>query len=168
MLTFDCREIIIKRDGCRCTKCGRTSTIAHFDNKSRKTIHIWITEGKTIRAENIGIDIDLDFPEIKVADKYYTLHVHHTLYILEKLPWEYKPEELITLCNWCHWEFHESNIVPVFRTNDDHSLEKLAYVPCSRCHGAGWFPQYKHVDNGICFRCLGARYEQMIRAKPSD
>ncbi len=92
---FDCREIIIKRDGCRCTKCGRTSTIAHFDNKSRKTIHIWITEGKTIRAENIGIDIDLDFPEIKVADKYYTLHVHHTLYILEKLPWEYKPEELI-------------------------------------------------------------------------
>jgi hypothetical protein len=32
-----------------------------------------------------------------------------------------------------------------------------AYLPvregCPRCHGEGYIPEYKHIDDGICFRC---------------
>ncbi len=31
-----------------------------------------------------------------------TLHVHHTLYIYGKEPWEYRDEELKCLCEECH------------------------------------------------------------------
>jgi hypothetical protein len=27
---------------------------------------------------------------------------------------------------------------------------------CARCGGTGYLPQFKHVQNGICFRCHGA------------
>ena len=36
------------------------------------------------------------------------------------------------------------------------------YTPCLRCYGAGEFPQFNHVQSGICFRCLGAKYEELI------
>lgn len=30
-------------------------------------------------------------------------------------------------------------------------------VPCSRCFGEGGFQEYGHVDNGVCFKCNGAK-----------
>jgi len=30
------------------------------------------------------------------------LHVHHLIYLPNKMPWEYKDEYLITLCSACH------------------------------------------------------------------
>lgn len=29
-------------------------------------------------------------------------------------------------------------------------------VPCPRCNGKGGFAVYRHVRNGVCFRCEGA------------
>lgn len=161
---FDRRDPIIKRDGNKCTSCGKIPTMGHYDEKSRKIFHLWFGDDKLVYAKDEkGYLRETNLPDVKVAERSYSLHVHHKLYILDRLPWEYLDNELITLCNWCHWEFHKSNIIPVYRNNDGNSLEKLDYTPCNRCNGAGWFPEYKHVQSGICFRCEGARYEQLIK-----
>lgn len=159
---FDKREIILTRDGQKCTTCGKFPTMAHYDFNASKTVHIWFGEEKLVHSKNEdGINTKNYLPEITFADKPYSLHVHHKFYILDKLPWEYTDDSLIVLCNWCHWVYHENNIVPVFKSLDD-KLEQVDMTPCSRCHGAGLFPEYKHVESGICFRCKGKRYEQLI------
>lgn len=77
------------------------------------------------------------------------------------MPWEYPDEALVTFCNLCHWEFHQKNSVPVFETSD--KLKSLNYHKCSRCRGAGQFPEYAHVQNGVCFRCKGFKYDELIK-----
>ena len=83
------------------------------------------------------------------------LHVHHTYYQIDKLPWEYPDESLQTLCRSCHEKVHEEEIIPV---RDASGIKIGNYKPCTRCHGAGWFPEYLHVQNGICFKCNGVKY----------
>ena len=89
------------------------------------------------------------------------LQVHHIHYINGLDPWEYKDSELVTLCEQCHSYYHAHNEVPVYRLEDGNLVE-VHYTPCSRCGGAGWFPEFKHVDGGICFRCHGAKYDELI------
>jgi hypothetical protein len=87
------------------------------------------------------------------------LHIHHKYYQKTKLAWEYPNEALLTLCWVCHEEAHKNQVVDVF----DENMNKVSnYNYCSRCFGAGWFPEYKHFEGGICFRCKGAKYEQLI------
>jgi hypothetical protein len=31
-------------------------------------------------------------------------------------------------------------------------------IPCNRCNASGRLPQYNHIEGGICFKCLGAKY----------
>ncbi len=83
------------------------------------------------------------------------LHVHHTYYQIDKLPWEYPDESLQTLCRSCHEKVHEEDIIPV---RDECGIKIGNYKPCTRCYGAGWFPEYSHVENGICFKCRGVKY----------
>jgi hypothetical protein len=83
------------------------------------------------------------------------IHVHHTYYQENKLPWDYPDESLQTLCASCHSLFHLSNKVPY--------KDKLGNIVanmnmCERCNGRGHFPEYKHVKNGICFECGGPGY----------
>ena len=160
---FERRIPILERDKHKCTICGKVPTMAHYDDKSRKKFELWFIEAEPIYIESLGIHVESEFPEVKVADRKYSLHVHHKLYILERLPWEYNDEELITLCNWCHWDLHLNEIIPVYRTSIDQTLEQIEVTPCHRCHGAGWFPEYTHVQSGECFRWKGNRYEQLIR-----
>lgn len=89
------------------------------------------------------------------------LQVHHKHYIYGLDPWEYKDSELITLCEHCHGELHAKHSVPVYRLEGGNLVE-VHLTPCSRCGGAGWFPEYKHVEGGICFRCHGAKYDELI------
>lgn len=89
------------------------------------------------------------------------LHVHHKYYIEDKLPWDYPEDALITMCAKCHYEFHLNNQVDYF----DKNGQKLILTPCYRCHAAGHFHEYKHVQAGICFRCNGAKYEEHISQK---
>lgn len=88
-----------------------------------------------------------------------TLHVHHKYYKLGLKPWEYPDEALISLCWQCHMKLHEFELVPVFNADD---ILVTSYHPCLRCFGAGYFPEYKHIENGICFRCQGVKYEELI------
>lgn len=89
------------------------------------------------------------------------LQVHHKHYINGLDPWEYKDTELVTLCEDCHAHVHTHYDVPVYRI-DEGKLVEVQLTSCSRCGGAGWFPEYKHVQGGICFRCHGAKYDELI------
>ena len=107
--------------------------------------------GKVI-PENKGLHESLnDFRWIFAKD----LNVHHTYYQIDKLPWEYPDESLQTLCRSCHERVHEEEIIPVIKAG---GLKLGNYKPCTRCYGAGWFPEYSHVENGICFKCSGVKY----------
>ena len=90
------------------------------------------------------------------------LQVHHKHYIYGLDPWEYKDSELVTLCDSCHSYVHAHFEVPVYRL-DGNTLVKVQYTLCCRCGGAGWFPEYRHVQGGVCFRCHGAKYEELIK-----
>lgn len=92
------------------------------------------------------------------------LHVHHTRYIHGLDPWEYKDTELITLCESCHEYVHETEDVPEYRMGEGGILEKVLYTPCYRCHGVGYFREYRHIMGGVCFRCLGSRHEEFVQA----
>lgn len=92
------------------------------------------------------------------------LHVHHKCYIEDELPWIIDDIHLISLCYQCHKKIHDNQIIPVYRRDlrgDLHVTEKQT-IYCYRCNGAGWFPQYDHVEEGICFRCRGNCIESTI------
>jgi hypothetical protein len=158
------RESIISRDHNKCTKCDKTPTSTYYNHDTKSAMYLWYGEETPIYNKDkngVMVEVESYIPIIN-ADKPYFMQVHHRHYVLEKLPWEYQDEDLITLCNWCHWEFHEKNSVPVYKTVND-KLEKIYLQPCLRCYGSGSFPEFAHVQAGICFRCKGARFEQLIR-----
>ena len=35
------------------------------------------------------------------------------------------------------------------------SIAKKVRVICGRCSGSGNIPKFKHIENGICFKCRG-------------
>lgn len=157
------REGIIKRDGNSCQECGKgpTSTYYNFENKTAQ--YIWYEKEQMIyatRPDGSKLEIESYIP-MTDSDKPYSLHVYHKFYILEKQPWEYEDMALISLCNWCHWKFHENNAVIVYKKVEDQLVD-MGFRPCYRCHGAGVFPEYAHIEKGICFRCKGKMYEELI------
>jgi len=104
-----------------------------------------------------------DNPKVKMNSKVIELHVHHHYYVKDRLPWEYPDLSLITLCNECHWELHKEHRIPFYKDELFNELQKLTV--CPRCNGAGIFPEYHHVQNGVCFECNGAMYLELIDYK---
>lgn len=107
---------------------------------------------------------ELTKPQNK-PDKPYNLQIHHKKYILNRLPWEYNNEDLITLCNYCHLETHQNEVIPIYNETENLILD---YNNCDRCGGTGYFPEYKHIANGVCFKCGGARFSIQIINKNVD
>ncbi|HVK09338.1 MAG TPA: hypothetical protein VM597_11225 [Gemmataceae bacterium] len=89
------------------------------------------------------------------------LQVHHRYYVRGWLPWDYPDDALTTLCLACHRELHEKESMPVYEVING-KLVRINWRPCIRCLGAGFFPQYTHVEGGVCFRCRGARFDMEI------
>jgi len=87
------------------------------------------------------------------------LHVHHEYYQDNTLPWDYPDDALRTLCWMCHEELHAEQ--PVKWLNE-YGFPKGVLKPCERCYGAGYIPKYSHVENGICFKCNGAKYSSFM------
>ena len=139
------REEIIERDHHMCTRCGTTKSFYH--------------QGKNIRGQKTVTKEEKEaggWGMIEIEDtNNYNLQVHHKLYILNKLPWEYDNEQLVTLCNVCHGKVHEENTIPIY---GEDGVELKELTPCSRCNGMGRLPEYSHVQNGICFKCYGEKY----------
>lgn len=85
------------------------------------------------------------------------LHVHHKYYIENKYAWEYEKDALVTLCQDCHKEVHDNEIIKVY-TNESLTDSNLS-SKCHRCSGSGYLPQYDYYLNGVCFNCWGAGIE---------
>lgn len=158
------RDQIVLRDKYKCTNCGRSETVRdylHHDTTSGTDCFVWVTDEYPYYKDDDGKLVKSGSPLLEHSDKPYFLHVHHKKYILGRLPWEYNDNDLTTLCNWCHWAFHKDNKVPVYRF-EKNELKEVDVTPCTRCHGAGWFPEYDHIQNGVCFRCRGNKFEELI------
>ena len=151
------RDAIVKRDKRECKMCGKASTF-YLDGQNHMIITITHKDWAWINNEEREIEWDEIWGDI--SDKPYFMHVHHKYYILSKLPWEYPDDALITFCNWCHWKYHQENTVEVFQ--DAQMLNKIKLTKCSKCNGAGWFPEYRTIENGICFKCRGNKFEELI------
>lgn len=147
------REIIIRRDRCCCAICGKEATawMDGRDGPGWTPGHYWM-DGDWCMGDCTGI---------KLAGKSYHLEVHHRFYVHNHYPWDYPDTALQTLCNWCHQLVHQQTVVPYYSEEG----QALGYKPCTRCNGAGSFLEYTHVQSGVCFRCNGARYEELIQTK---
>ncbi len=147
------RKEIIVRDGCKCARCqtAETEVIGAARDENGKYRHFFIEK---VRKGNDEIVNSLELsPKGAVW-----FEVHHKFYIINRYPWDYPDSALITLCNWCHQEIHDTTVIPVL----SYEGEALGYTPCSRCNGSGSFSEYSHVQSGVCFKCNGARYEELI------
>ncbi len=91
------------------------------------------------------------------------LNVHHKYYLFSAKAWEYPDSALVTLCEHCHLLEHQHNQIKVYTYNANNQMVDMNYTPCTRCHGAGYFPQWNHIEQGVCFRCHGARFEELIQ-----
>ncbi|MGK0363405.1 MAG: hypothetical protein ACI85O_000450, partial [Saprospiraceae bacterium] len=100
------------------------------------------------------------------GNRYVSLHVHHKLYVLERLPWEYAQEELVTLCQDCHTKEHLETSVPVFLTEMQREFNQSAdWEVCHRCGGDGHLPEFHYHQNGVCFGCEGLGF---VKNYPQD
>jgi len=104
--------------------------------------------------------------EILLRDKYICqvcnkkdiyLHIHHKYYLKDKLPWDIENDALLTLCYDCHKTIHENNSIPVYKLefNNQKTLFTKEEHKCNRCGGTGYIPKFKHVEGGVCFKCMG-------------
>lgn len=84
------------------------------------------------------------------------LHIHHKYYQINKNAWEYPDDALQTLCWECHENLHKNINIKVMDENGVFIGERIV---CDRCYGAGRFPEFGHVQGGICFKCNGARFQ---------
>lgn len=122
-----------------------------------KRIKILVRDGYTCRNSECQITSE-------------NLHVHHKYYMKNELPWEINDSGLVSLCKRCHKKEHDNNVIPIYEKKNDGLLMETQSINiyCSRCNGAGWFPQYKHVEEGVCFKCRGDCIERTIFCEAID
>jgi hypothetical protein len=161
------RAKIISRDGSKCTCCGERATFPHHDGEKWVHVATW-SEFKKECVESVDengryelLEYEEEMPFSSTSNAPTILQVHHRYYIKGRLPWEYKSDALQTLCAECHQKLHNAERIKVYEAVEGIMIE-LECQPCSRCNGAGYFPQYKKVNNGRCFKCEGARYTGII------
>lgn len=153
------RMEILDRDNYRCTSCGVYETekpfvISNFGQTDGVGIR-WLdaTSIEWIDLKGNKRITVLNKP-IGTPDKVYKLHIHHEKYIENRLPWEYKNNFLKTLCHYCHETVHSETDIPVY---NEYESEIIEYTDCDRCGGIGYLEQYRHVENGICFKCRATK-----------
>lgn len=87
-------------------------------------------------------------------------HVHHTYYILGVLPWDYSNDSLQLLCHDCHCSVHKKSKIKVYA--NEKLIDGTYLTCCDRCNGTGYLSEFNHVHNGVCFKCNGARFEEIV------
>ena len=144
------KNTILKRDSYKCTKCNlpESTWVPHSGASGGRNVLIIENEPVT------------DFPKtVEIVNNPIYLHIHHKFYVIENRvladPWDYKDEDLITVCNKCHEQIHREEKVPIYQRKLKEFVETNEYKLCPRCGGEGYLPEYSHVQNGICFKCEG-------------
>ncbi|RZK27022.1 MAG: hypothetical protein EOO43_00965 [Flavobacterium sp.] len=134
---FDKRQEIFLRDNFTCQMCDKL-----IDNSKHRFLG-WTS----IRVDSLG------------ETCWIPLQVHHAYYILHTVPWDYPNDALVTICATCHQDYHNKNKVPVY--NEDGVAVEVE--TCKRCNGSGWFFEYRHVQDGLCFECHGERFSRRLK-----
>lgn len=148
------KKIAINKGASICSFYGmpnKDKTSKGFIKLTHKFISASLINNPTfddILEDNIYLYIN----RVKLNIEYPILNIHHKSYIENHLAWEYDNNNLITLCEDCHKQIHKSNSIPLF--NQKAELVRNMQT-CDRCGGCGYLPQYKYVNNGICFKCGG-------------
>lgn len=102
-----------------------------------------------------------DGHKCKICSSKDNLQVHHRYYVFKCDPWDYDDRALVTLCESCHKLVHDT-LSPLVYSINGGALVRMNFTPCRRCNGYGYLQEYKHIQNGICFRCKGERYEELV------
>ena len=161
------RDVVLERDNHKCTVCSTTASSKHGKK------HIKDLTKEEIELEKFLANVKNDYytdenefnlqPATKVGEfinKPLHLHIHHTFYIITNLPWEYDIEDLVTMCEPCHFDYHKKNRVNYFK--DLSKSEIINLTPCTKCNASGHLAEYSHWQGGICFKCMGAKYIEFI------
>ena len=133
------RSEIIERDNNKCRNCGKTKTGKIFSGT--KVIYLKLDKEAIENGENV------------VASEPVHLEVHHKYYVLNREPWNYKNDALLTVCRECHEDIHSKTKIEVY---DEKMVTKLEFGVCSRCSGKGNLTEYNHIQGGVCFKCGGS------------
>jgi len=178
LLTFEWKTFkdnIIKEQSEKCQECNaevlRKMTSEEFQIIQNLIEAERLTNPYIYLLDKVGTDPEL-YEKMKIdnnppalteyvkSDPPVTLELHHKDYLLGALPWEYPAIWLETLCSDCHHKRHfgdDGRILKRQKVYIDKKKEKLANLPaCDRCGGKGYFPEYSHVQRGVCFSCGGS------------
>lgn len=125
-----------------------------LDSVTKESIKGFSLERQLVQEEYLQSLSKDAFQKLRWIDVRF-LHIHHKYYMLDTVPWDYPDEALQTLCWQCHENLHKTGTIEVF----NKGLELQGnYEVCPRCFGAGYLPQFSHVQSGICFGCNGTRF----------
>ena len=87
------------------------------------------------------------------------LHLHHTYYVRNTLPWNYPDSCFQVLCKSCHEKTHREKTILMYAT---HKLgESQHLTACIRCNGTGYLAECNYYLDGVCFGCNGAGFEEL-------
>jgi hypothetical protein len=165
------REIILERDDFECKECFKKQSIfkegkyyVAYSKEEQEEFEKKLNEIYIEASKLLGL---LDLEHIKSDPQFHQvydpiiLHVHHKYYVKGKLAWEYPNEALVCLCQTCHQELHNNTIIKVYE-NEKMDLE-IKLTTCKKCKGCGYISKYNYFMDGICFSCMGYKFEELIR-----
>ncbi|MEN9389700.1 MAG: hypothetical protein RLY61_784 [Candidatus Parcubacteria bacterium] len=154
--TFEWNEIrskLFKKEKFTCKFCSQ---------KANWEIHVGGHYGYQYRDVVEGTD-EFGLPSLDLKwmkqENPLILHLHHTYYVRYTLPWDYPDECFQVLCKACHENEHKNK---VFRMYASHELGQSQHLtPCEKCKGSGYLPHYHYYEDGVCFGCNGAGFEEL-------
>lgn len=169
---LNCEEWLEKRNKivskyhnrcCNCNKEGPDDYIPQINGNFVKLVPVRIDAIEEKR--NIPGVGEVEMWDLKPVftelNEEYIMDVHHTYYVLTRLPWEYQDETLKLLCRPCHLKTHSTEKIPCFLTEEKKN--KVNLTPCDRCGGIGILSEYHYHLSGVCFKCSGAKYLELIK-----
>lgn len=138
MLTWtEKRQEILQRDNFTCQICrqfnpglGTVEVINELDEEIE--LHEFLNcpdpfqNEYRISQSRTGYTFEINFGNCWPV--FPVMQVHHKKYISMREVWDYENEDLITLCKSCHFNFHLSNLIPIF-SNANLQLEERMFLP---------------------------------------
>jgi len=154
------RDAIVNRDNHTCRICNaiETERIGKFyirkpteeENLTSIQKHSFLIKDNSLIAPKYAVKTGI------IDNNPTILHAHHSYYIHNQLPWEYDKDSIITVCQNCHYNIHQTSIIPTYK--DISKTDTLKLTPCEKCYGTGYIEKYFYYENGVCFSCMGNRF----------